>query len=179
MNHVICVQLNLYFRKIENILFRYILLIYMPKKNKKYANKRSRNINTQILQYANSDKKQVYAKIVKSTGGSPPTFIIKVLNEGEKIGSLAGKLCRGGRKIQVEDWVLAEPLGQSREREKYIIQAKYTKDQVRILKKEGKLKEFVNNDNDQNIGIEISNNDDDDNIDIDDQENIDKMLADL
>lgn len=150
----------------------------MPKKNKKYANKRTR-INTQLLEYADQSKQQVYAKIVDAKGGSPPTFIIKVLNEGEKIGSLTGKLCRGGRKVQREDWVLAEPLCQSKEREKYMIIAKYTKDQVRILKKEGKLKEFVNNNDDQNTGIEIANNDDDDHIDIDDKANIDDMLADL
>ena len=142
----------------------------MPKNSKKKANKRSRNINTQILEYADPSKKQVYAKVVCKTGGYPPTFRIKVLNEGEKMGSLAGKLCRGGRRIDANDWVLAEPLCQSKEREKYIIIAKYTKDQVRILKKEGKLKEFVNNNNDQNVGIEIANNDDDDHIDIDDKE---------
>jgi hypothetical protein len=151
----------------------------MPKKNKKYANKKNRNINTRILEYADSSKQQVYAKIVAAKGGHPPTFIIKILNEGEKIGSLTGKLCRGARRVQIEDWVLAEPLCQSKEREKYIIIAKYTKDQVRILKKEGKLKEFIDNNNDENMGIFMSKNKDDDHIDIDDQNNIDDMLADL
>lgn len=151
----------------------------MPKKNKKHANKKSRNINTQLLEYADPNKKQVYAKIITRNGGFPPNFRIKVLNEGEKIGSLAGKLCRGSRRVNIDDWVLAEPICQSKEREKYQIISIYTRDQVRILKKEGKLKEFANNNNDQNVGIEIANNDDDDHIDIDDKTNIDDMLADL
>ena len=150
----------------------------MPKKNKKYSNK-SRNVNTQTLQYADSSKKQVYAKIVRSLGGSPPNFRVKVLNEGEETASLSGSVAKKSGKVQIEDWVLAEPLYQSKDRKKYIIIVKYTKDQVRILKRENKLQEYVVSTDNENSGFEFDNQEKNDQDTINIEDNIDRILDDL
>jgi translation initiation factor IF-1 len=147
----------------------------MPKKNKRRANK-SRNMKTNILQYAEKGQKQVYAKVISSLGGSPPNFRIKVLNEGEKIATVSGNAAK--TRISSDDWVLAEPLCQSKEREKYIIQLKYTKDQVKILKKENLLQEYVTDNDMDNSGFQFGDGDDDnETMNIDD--NIDDLLDDL
>ena len=146
----------------------------MPKKNKRRANK-NRNMKTKILQYAEKNQKQVYAKVLVPLGGSPPNFRIKVLNEGEKIATVSGNASK--TKILPEDWVLAEPLCQSKEREKYIIQLKYSKDQVKILKKENLLQEYVTDNDVDNSGFQFGNDYDNDNVNISD--NIDDILDDL
>ncbi len=150
----------------------------MPKNRKKRANK-NRNINTKILEYADESKEQVYAKIIRSLGGKPPTFKIKVLNQGEETASLSGSVDRKCGKIKPDDWVLAEPMYQSKDRKKYIIIEKYTKDQVRILKRESKLQEYVlSNDND-NLGFEFTNQENRTEETININDNIDKILDNL
>jgi translation initiation factor IF-1 len=146
----------------------------MPKKNKRRANK-NRNMKTKILQYAEKNQKQVYAKVMDPLGGSPPNFRIKVLNEGVKIATVSGNAAK--TKILREDWVLAEPLCQSKDREKYIIQLKYSKDQVKILRKENLLQEYATDDHVDNSGFQFGNDQDDNLLNVDD--NIDQLLDDL
>ena len=68
---------------------------------------------------------------------------------------------------------------QSKDRKKYIIIEKYTKDQVRILKREGKLQEYVlSNDND-NLGFEFSNQENRTEETININDNIDRILDNL
>lgn len=150
----------------------------MPKKNRKYSNK-SRNLNTRTLKYADSSKKQVYAKIVRSLGGSPPNFRIKVLNEGEETASLSGSVAKKSGKVMAEDWVLAEPLNQSKDRKKYIIIVKYTKDQIKILKRENKLQEYVMSNDNENCGFEFDNQEKNNQETINIDDNVDRILNDL
>ena len=147
----------------------------MPKKRKKRPNKTC----AKILQYADSDKGQVYGKVVRSLGGKPPNFRVKILNESEEVASLSGSVDKKSSRVCTDDWVLAEPMYQSNDRKKYIIIAKYTKDQVRILKREGQLQEYTVTDNSENAGFVFTNQDNSTSDKINVDENIDKLLDEL
>lgn len=108
----------------------------MPPKKKKHNNTRTKvNKNVEIL-YADKSISQEYGTVEKTFGNCH----FKVINiEGEeRVASLAGvikKKCR----VCVDDLVLLEPMSDS-EDGKYQIIFRYTRDQRKILEKEGRLK---------------------------------------
>ena len=106
----------------------------MPPKKKKFNN--TRNKRTFDITYADKNIGQEYGYVEKLFGNCH-FKVISIENE-ERVASLFGimkKRCR----VREQDLVLMEPMGDG-ESTKYQIIFRYTKDQKKILEKEGRLK---------------------------------------
>ena len=133
----------------------------MPPKKKKHNNTRTKiNKNVEII-YADKSIRQEYGTIEKTFGNCH----FKVINiEGEeRIASLCGTIKKKCR-VCVDDLVLLEPMSDS-EDGKYQIIFRYTRDQRKILEKEGRLKK-----------VEIEDSDSEDDVFVNDTEKKDVSL---
>ena len=108
----------------------------MPPKKKKNNNTRNKMLKGIDIVYADSNLSQEYGYVNKTFGNCH--FKVTNIHGEERVASLCGvikKKCR----VCVDDLVLMEPLSECEEG-KFQIIFRYTKDQKRILEKEGQLK---------------------------------------
>ena len=106
----------------------------MPPKKKKNNNTRNKRIFDII--YANKDIGQEYGYIEKLFGNCH--FKAISIEKEERVACLTGNIKKKCR-VREQDLVLMEPMGDG-ESTKYQIIFRYTQNQIKILKSEGKLK---------------------------------------
>ena len=122
----------------------------MPLRNKPPKKKHSPK-NTPI-QYADFEKEQEYARIVKALGNCH--FRISNISGKERVASTSGCAKKKGR-IQNGQLVLIEPLSEDTDKKWQII-FKYSPQHEKILDREGHLNIIELNNNDSDVSEEES-----------------------
>jgi len=147
---------SLIYKKVELIIYNYLILLLMPK-NKKHNGSKSKRKSAKPKTFIEADKNfnQEYAYVINPQGGKPAKFTVQTVNNNRSItASLDGK---SHGHINKNDLVLIEPIDGTYEH--YKIKHLYSKANEKKLKRSGELTQIININDDNN-----NNNNDDINI---------------